>query len=389
MALGKRLVRSVAGVALVFTVLATHRWWTDRRSLPAGPEWRTGFRHVESPPSTEPPEGAEGAGPPGAKQVSSWGAVVDRDLSMPENAPLVEWLNTPRPELQPVPPRLAPLPYARWEDHSSRVDVIDGTPYLSDRPPQRFAISVTVDHALADAIEAQFGFPKDAHQPTSYSWEAGGTRRPLDAMLERKARLIERAHGFRVNGERLEPDYDWLVDKSASICTAVAPAVVEAFTERPIADADARERVEALASFVQNAIPYRFDVEGAVAAKHSDGKNRLGIRPPATTLLHGGDCDCKSLLLAALIRAADPEVPLAVVGVRVKDEKTGEMDPHAVLGVGVPSRPGEQTLDAGGARLLLIETTAGSHWDGGDWDLGHLGNGTDLNSPEIRWIRQR
>lgn len=389
MALGKRLVRSFAGIALVFTVLAAYRWWKDRRSTPAAPDWNTRFRHVESPLPAEPPAGADASRPPRPEQVSYWGAVVDRDLSIPENAPLVEWLNSPRPELQPVQARWAPVPYARWEDHSSRVDVIDGTPYLSDRPPRRFAISVTVDHALADAIEAQFGFPKDAQQPTSYSWEAGGTRRPLDAVLELKSREIERAHGFQIDGELLLPDYDWLVDKSASICAAVSTAVVEAFTEKPIAEAGARERVEALASFVQNAIPYRFDVEGDVAATHSDGKDRLGVRPPATTLLRGGDCDCKSLLLAALIRAADPAVPLAVVGVRMKNEKTGEMDPHAVLGVGVPSRPGEQTLDADGARLLLIETTAGGHWDGLDWDLGHLGDGADLSAPEIRWIRQR
>ena len=176
----------------------------------------------------------------------SYGAVVDRDLAIPENAPLVAWLNTPRPALGPVTPRWLPLPFARWEDHSNRVYQENGIDYQSDREPLRFNVNLKVDHALADAIERQFGRPQDAQQPASSSYLEGGTRKPLDLVLDQKAKEIQSAHGYRVDDQVMRPDYEWLIDTSASTCAIVAPAVVAAYTGKPVAATTARERLEAL-----------------------------------------------------------------------------------------------------------------------------------------------
>ena len=59
-----------------------------------------------------------------------------------------------------------------------------------------------------------------------------------------------------------------------------------------------------------------------------DGKVRCGLRTPVETLFDGGDCDSKSLLLAAMIRSVDPKIGLSLVHCM-----NGEV-PHMILAVG-------------------------------------------------------
>jgi hypothetical protein len=324
--------------------------------------------------------------------AGSYGAIVDRDLAIPKNAPLVAWLNTPRPALEPVTPRWLPLPFARWEDHSNRVYQENGIDYHSDREPLRFNVNLKVDHALVDAIERQFGRPQDAQQPTSWSFEQGGTRKPLDLVLDRKSKEIQSAHGYRVDDQVMGPDYEWLIDTSASTCAIVAPAVVAAYTGKPVAATTARERLEALASYVQNAIPYRLEVDAEMARFHADGKERFGIRPPAATLLRGGDCDSKSLLLAALLRAVDSRLPMALVHVKCTGNGGSGPEPHTLLGVQLPNhREAEHAATIGDRRLILVETTHGSFDRDNPFDrgIGRIADDTDWSGSSVDWIRAR
>lgn len=387
---------SILGVViLVVAGLVARELWSNRTPKPA-PRRTAEVRAAEAT-STDAREAPmqrkpDAASPEPVGASTSFGAVVDRDLAIPENAPLVAWLNTPRPGLMPVTPRWLPLPHWKWEDHSNRVYVENGNEYLSERDPLRFSVRVAVDHALADAIERQFGYPVDAQQPSSWSFGEGGARAPLDRILQEKAREIESAHGYKVTDNMRGPDYEWLIDVSASTCALVAPAVIKSHSGKSVAEATTRQRLEALTSFVQNAIPYRLEVEGEMARRHADGKDRFGIRPPAATLLRGGDCDSKSLLLAALLRSVDRSLPIALVHVKCTGAGRPGPEPHTILGVALPDPlASEQTATVGDRRLTLIETTHGSYdvENPFDFGIGEIADDTDWSDSRVDWIRER
>ena len=85
--------------------------------------------------------------------------------------------------------------------------------------------------------------------------------------------------------------------------------------------------MEALAGYVQAAVPYR-TIKGPQDDLVQDGNQRCGLRTPVATLMAGGDCDSKSLLLASLLRAVDPRIPVALVHCMSGDT------PHMILAVG-------------------------------------------------------
>lgn len=101
------------------------------------------------------------------------------------------------------------------------------------------------------------------------------------------------------------------------------------------ADADPRRTLIAwMLNFVQS-IPYRpLDVSG--------GRRGLGFLLPRQVLeQNAGDCDSKMVLMAGLLRAKFPTLPLSLVLV----------PGHALLAVDLPPQPGEMSLP--GAGLLL------------------------------------
>ena len=116
-----------------------------------------------------------------------------------------------------------------------------------------------------------------------------------------------------------------------------------------------------------------------------DGKQRCGLRTPVATLLAGGDCDSKALLLASMLRAVDANIPISLV------HCMNGQTPHMIIAVGCEAKADEQTIAAAasaparGARaakaardasLVLIETTS-------DWDLGHVAPTVDLVDAEL------
>lgn len=82
----------------------------------------------------------------------------------------------------------------------------------------------------------------------------------------------------------------------------ISESIVLAYTGKPHKNANEREVIDALTSYVQNAIPYRR------IGDLSDGKERWGYRTPLMTILKGGDCDSKSMLLICMVRSLLPKL---------------------------------------------------------------------------------
>lgn len=121
-------------------------------------------------------------------------------------------------------------------------------------------------------------------------------------------------------------------------------AVAYTPTMRPAAEALAaltpgaseRQRLALAMVFIQS-IPY-----DTVAATRPGN----GYAVPTLLLTENkGDCDTKSVALAALLATLMPAVPTAVVLV----------PGHALLGVGLPRQPGDQTLRYQGREYVLAE----------------------------------
>jgi hypothetical protein len=308
---------------------------------------------------------------------------------MRENQPFVRWLELPTQEGTPPEPKWVQLGFSSWEDHSNRKFFDKGQEWVNDDPPMKYQVNVRIDAAAADAIERQFGRPANADPPTPRCYEGDGSREAVNRARECKAAEIAKCHGYREEHNTFGPDYEWLIARSQDACDRVAPAVIQAVTGKKPDAIAVRQRVEALASFVQKAIPYTYEVDQELQARHRDGARRMGIRPPATALLRGGDCDTKSLLLAALIRSIDRGIPLALIDVKCKGPRDLVPVEHTIVGVGgILTKPGEQTRTIEGVNLLLIETTHGSFDRNNpfDWDLGHTAEDTDWNGSKATWI---
>ena len=103
-----------------------------------------------------------------------------------------------------------------------------------------------------------------------------------------------------------------------------------------IADDDRARVTLALAFFQQ--VPY---------APLGNAVRRGGDFLPAPALLaqNRGDCDSKVVALAAVLRTYTPWRKLAVI----------VMPGHAVLGVDLPARPGEQTVRAQAQQYVALE----------------------------------
>ena len=99
-------------------------------------------------------------------------------------------------------------------------------------------------------------------------------------------------------GNRIGPDYAWMVRRSEEVVKPLAERLL-ALAERAGANSP-RQRVEVFASFVQS-FRYHRSAEGRL----SDGKQRMGVQMPAETLFtRAGDCDSLSVLLVSLVRSA-------------------------------------------------------------------------------------
>ena len=304
----------------------------------------------------------------------------------PRNAAFDDWVA--RARVFEAPPQHLVRYGWSWDDHSSRIVRFEGDRAVVDRNRKatRYEIEVPIDVSLAEELEAHFGFPRhalafwyrspeellerlDAQQ---YALEACGMRFvPADGsrgelnMPRDGAGARERggADGPDRRTGSIGPDYQYLLDHSRD---GLRPVAQEILRKAKAAGArDLRSQLAALASFVQH-LPYE------IPPKLADGKERAGLRTPMATLIWGGDCDSKSLLLAGLVRSVDlcdatlvhvdnvPDGAPRPAGSRA-DDAVG----HMIAGFDVPARPEDFTIDQGRQRYVLVETTS-------DWRIGRI-----------------
>jgi hypothetical protein len=130
-----------------------------------------------------------------------------------------------------------------------------------------------------------------------------------------------------------------LVDFAAATTALQSPlrAVARALGDVPDVPNDDRARVALALGFFQE-IPYAL----------LEDKQRQGgdfLPGPALLAQNRGDCDSKSVALAAVLRTFTRFRKLAVV----------TMPDHAILGVEMPAEPGDTTIRQGGRQYVALE----------------------------------
>jgi hypothetical protein len=304
----------------------------------------------------------------------------------PRNAAFDDWVA--RARVFEAPPQHLVRYGWTWEDHSSRIVRFDGDRAVIDRnrAPTKYEIEVPIDVALAEELEAHFGFPRHAlafwyRSPEELLERLDAQQAALEACGMRfvpadgstgELNMPRTAAGARERGGAegsdrktgsIGPDYQYLLDHSRD---ALRPLAQEILRKAKAAGArDLRSQLAALASFVQH-------LDYVIPPKLADGKERAGLRTPMATLIWGGDCDSKSLLLAGLVRSVDlcdatlvhvddvPDGAPRPAGARAEDAVG-----HMIAGFNVPARPEDFTIDQGRQRFVLVETTS-------DWRIGRI-----------------
>lgn len=277
---------------------------------------------------------------------SAPGLAMQDARARPENKAFFDWIDQPHEFTPPDEAAFAPLPHQTWNGLPRRT--ARGGNVRTDH-----AIDIEVDRTYGKALEAHFGQARDQVRRAPRS-------EVQEALMQDEIERVFALHGLVMDYENgmQRPDYDWIVDHSLDRIRPVAEAVIRAV--EGTLEVSTRRKVEALTSYVQGAIPYE-RIKGL-----EDGKDRHELRTPLEVLFEGGDCDSKSLLLATLLRAVEPSLPVALVRVVFTGETgTGEViEPpedctinHAVVGVGLDPVGGETTLPAraSGRGFILIE----------------------------------
>lgn len=147
----------------------------------------------------------------------------------------------------------------------------------------------------------------------------------LDAFLARE--------GWVRQGRRVLPDHPRLVAEYADDVAPLAAALAEGLELGT--DGGRRAFADRAVRFVQ-AIPY----------ERRKGGGDKGYRRPLSVLARNrGDCDSKTVLYLAILRAVLPDVAGAVVYV----------PRHAFAAVGLPPAPGDAVVRVDGERFVLAE----------------------------------
>ncbi len=289
---------------------------------------------------------------------------LTKELQDPKNKVWHNWLLETKHTFVKPSPELRPLNFHKWSDNSNydKDRFGNSTESIPRTQPNNYTLpdATRVDYALAIQIEKHFGYPNQlANTGPFVSTE-------VLALLQKADRFARSMHGWALSNSNLYIDNSWVIRVSAPALKNIALSILRTYHPKKESTGEklnAREIVEGLTSYVQNAIPYR------LISDLPDDKCRRGFRTPLLTLIQGGDCDCKSMLLAALIRSVCPALPIALVHI-----ECGE--PHAILGVsGISTDSSESCTEIKGTQHILIESTS-------DWDIGHLSPDCEMDTIE-------
>lgn len=136
--------------------------------------------------------------------------------------------------------------------------------------------------------------------------------------------------------EAIKPDHLRYISENQGALRPISQAVYDKLPT----NSDTRAYVNLVLSWVQS-IPYS-KLQSRLTS------NGTGYLPPLSVVANNqGDCDSKTVLMASLIRSLLPDVKMTMVF----------LPNHALLGIVLPFRITEQTLDIGGMDYLLMEPT--------------------------------
>ncbi|MBL9140468.1 MAG: hypothetical protein JNK53_01260 [Phycisphaerae bacterium] len=288
---------------------------------------------------------------------------ADRLLEMPQNEPLARFLQEHLSLVQPAP-RVESF-RLRWEDPRGQVlhEGCRETKTYDPRLPKVEAdVVVPFDLAAAEAMESRFGCP----DPFPTIWGRSDVAWAMPA-LEQRVREVLRVRGLVYDGESVRIDYAGLVEQSLPGLVAVVPEVLRVFP-RIANQAGRPPEVVALVSLVQRGVRY-------VAIPRQPGWENGGMRSPLMTLRYGGDCDSKSVLLAALLRVVNARLPIVLITTKGGAPIPGDSENHMLLGVAIPATECDATIRHQGVDYVLIETTDG-------WGIGVAPDGFDAATIE-------
>ncbi|MFT4811324.1 MAG: hypothetical protein ACI9LX_004697 [Paraglaciecola sp.] len=134
----------------------------------------------------------------------------------------------------------------------------------------------------------------------------------------------------------IKPDHLRYISENTAALLPIAQAVYDKLPT----NSETRAYVNLVLSWVQS-IPYN-ELENRVTS------NGAGYLPPLSVVANNqGDCDSKTVLMASLVRSLLPDVKMTMVF----------LPNHALLGIVLPFRTNEQTLDIDGLDYLLMEPT--------------------------------
>jgi hypothetical protein len=136
--------------------------------------------------------------------------------------------------------------------------------------------------------------------------------------------------------EAVKPDHLRYISENKAALLPIAQAVYDKLP----ANSETRAYVNLVLSWVQS-IPYN-------ALKNRLSSNGAGYLPPLSVVANNqGDCDSKTVLMASLVRTLLPDVSMVMI----------YLPNHALLGIAIPHRSNEQTLNVNGLEYLLMEPT--------------------------------
>lgn len=168
------------------------------------------------------------------------------------------------------------------------------------------------------------------------SWQRSmnqSKEKALDQYLEDNYYSRFRSH---LGQEAIKPDHLRYINENQAALLPIAQAVYDKLPS----NSETRAYVNLVLSWVQS-IPYN-ELENRVTS------NGAGYLPPLSVVANNhGDCDSKTVLMASLIRSLLPEVKMTMIF----------LPKHALLGVVLPFRNNEQTLNIDGLDYLLMEPT--------------------------------
>jgi hypothetical protein len=136
--------------------------------------------------------------------------------------------------------------------------------------------------------------------------------------------------------EAVKPDHLRYILENTAALLPIAQAVYDKLPS----NSETRAYVNLVLSWVQS-IPYN-------ELKNRITSNGAGYLPPLSVVANNqGDCDSKTVLMASLIRSLIPDVKMTMV----------YLPNHALLGIVLPFRTNEQTIEIDGMDYLLMEPT--------------------------------